>query len=303
MTPESQAITVIIPTTAAPERHDFIRRAIESVLTQQGVEVGVLLVANGACCDEAFLDTLRATPGLTILRRAKGSLPLALMAGRDAVETPFFGELDDDDIVLPGGLRRLLDSLVQNPEADWAVGNAIVRCPQGTDRQSLRDLDAIRADPLRAMMQSNWLLPGSALFRTDRVPTGIFADMPKYLEWTYLAIALTLRQAPIFLTEPVTVHHIGLSHSIDLSREATFGRVAAFKQLIAMPLPQTVNRPLKGKLGALHHSCSMEHLQDGEIRQAWSCHLKSLLYPGGLAYLSFTRYLLRGALPATATTS
>lgn len=303
MTQKSQAITVIIPTTAAPERHRFIRRAVESVLDQNGVEADVLLVANGARRDEAFLKSLEGTPRLTIMRRAEGSLPLALKAGREAITTPFFSELDDDDIILPDGLRRLLDSLVENPKADWAVGNTIVRCPKGRDNNSLHDLAAIRADPLQALMRSNWLLPGSALFRTARVPASIFADMPKYLEWTYLGVALCLRGAPVFLPEPVTVHHVGLSHSIDLSREATFGRVAAFKQLIAMPLPSPVTRHFKGRLGALHHSCSMEHLRDGDVRQAWVCHLRSLLHPGGWAYLSFTRYLLRGALPAASLSS
>lgn len=303
MPQKTQAITIIIPTTAAPERHAHLRRALESVLTQEDVEVSVLLVANGGRCDEAFLKEQRGTPGLTILRRTEGSLPLALKVGRGEIKTPFFGELDDDDIFLPGALRRLLDGLKDNPQADWIVGNVIVRCPLGEERLALHDFDTIRADPLRALMADNWLYPGSALFRTDRVTYDIFANIPKYLEWTYLALALGVNQPPAFLTEPVTVHHIGLSHSIDLSREATFGRIAAIKHLIAMPLPRPITRLLKGKLASLHHSCSLQHLLDGERRQAWACHLKSLGYPGGWIYFSFTRHLLRGALPATAPSS
>lgn len=292
-------VTIIIPTTAAPERRDYLLRSIDSTLTQADADVSVLVVANGDRTDVALLSRLDAMPGVTIVREPVASLPRALEIGRRHVETPLFGEIDDDDVFLPSALRVLQDALAQDPDADAVIGNALLRQDGAPDITSIPDVEQVQRDPFRALLRANWMVPGSALYRADRVPPAAFANIPRFLEWTYLATLLCLDHAVSFVAEPVVVHHLGHPFSIDASREAPYGRVTALNEILGLSLPRDIRRLFRRKLAAAFHHCSSLCLEEREMGRALGFHLGSLCYPGGWRYLPYSRYLLTPSQLAT----
>ena len=78
-------VSVIVPTVAS--RAACVGRALDSVLAQKDVRVDPIVVANGPDCDP------------------------------DLVDSPYFAELGDDDLLLPGALAaRMLG--VEMPNVD-----------------------------------------------------------------------------------------------------------------------------------------------------------------------------------------
>jgi hypothetical protein len=64
-------------------------------------------------------------------------------------------------------------------------------------------------------------------------------------------------------------------------------------RMLACQPPAEIARQLQRKRGAAWHDASVLAWQAGRRREAFSCHAHSLLHPGGLRYLSYTRHLLR----------
>jgi glycosyltransferase involved in cell wall biosynthesis len=267
-------ITIMIPTTATRRRRDFLQRSIDSALTQSGVCVSVLVIANGNQCDENLLSELGRTPGVTVIREPVASLPRALEIGRNNIDTPMFGEIDDDDQFLPSALRALLDGFGQNTDADVVVGKAVLRHNHAADTMSI------------------WLVPGSGLFRSDRVPPTVFVGIPKFLEWTFLATALCLNHKIAFVPDTVVVHHVGLPFSMDTSAEMPFGRIEGLQKILTLPLPEEIRCGFRRKLASTYHHCSNLCLNKREFAAALGLHINSLIHPGGWRYFPYARHLL-----------
>lgn len=283
-------ITVLIPTIATRARTPHLWKAINSVRAQRGVQVRIVVVANGAASDTGLLARLGERDDIAVLRSPVADFPNALRIGRKAVETAFFAELDDDDELTPDALAQRLELIQRDPDVDVVVSNGRIR-KGDVEELSIPDIAAVRADPLRSLLRRNWLLPGSALFRTARVPIDWFDTIPRCLEWTWLGLNLSLHCRIAFLDQPAVVHYADLPFSTDASRHCQFERVNALRALFALPVPADVRRRLRTKLGDALHSVSALHRAEGEWRTAWARHLESLTLPGGWRYLLYTRYL------------
>jgi hypothetical protein len=222
----------------------------------------------------------------------EASLPLALQIGREHVRTQFFSILDDDDFFLPNGLSHLYRGFRRYPEAHAIIGNAIMRRDGCEDSLNTPDFSLVRTEPLRTLVNNNWLVPGSALFRTEAIPETSFANIVKYLEWTYLAAVLCKRHTLAFISEAVVVHHLGRPLSLDQSPEALFGRIRGLQAMLSLPLPNNVKHEFRRRLSAHFHDCSEECLRQENLFPAVRYHLHSLVRPGGWRYVSYTRHLL-----------
>jgi glycosyltransferase involved in cell wall biosynthesis len=285
------SVTVIIPTLALRERADLIQRAVGSVLSQEGVRATPLLIVNGDRHDAELVRSLRADPRVKIVRRAEKGIPLALKAGRALVTSPWFGSLDDDDLLLPGALATRVDALAQHPEIDVVVSNGF-KCGTYGDTLLIQDVAAVRRDPLGTLLEGNWLLPGSWLCRTDIAPADLFEKMPRHLECTYLAVRFATSGRMLFLAEPMIKWSATTPDSAAKSPEYRAGHVAGLKQILELPLPRSFRAGLRRKLSAAYHRVSGDCLAAGRIRDAWRWHLASLVEKGGTRYLPYTRRLV-----------
>jgi glycosyltransferase involved in cell wall biosynthesis len=295
MTPEAgtKSITVILPTLARAERREKLHRALASVLAQEGVRAIPLVVVNGAERDPDLVRELLADRRIRVLTIDDTGIPAAFTAGYAAVDTRYVSGLDDDDLLLPGALARRLAVLERRPDLDSVVTNGYRR-EDGGDSLHVTDAAQVQRDPLRSLLVANWLLPGSWLARTDRIGADVFRDMPRYLECTYLALRLASTGRMLFLEDPTVVWHTDHAGSASKSREFQLGEEAGLRRILTLDLSPDLRAGIHRKIAGACHGVAGRHLRDGNRREAWRWHLRSLRAPGGWRYFLFTRHLFFG---------
>jgi hypothetical protein len=286
MPDRADAITVIIPTLALSERAEFLKRAIESVLSQD-VRAVPLVVLNGLRKDRQLVAALERDKRVRVVRLSLADLPGALRAGRSHVDTPLFTALDDDDVLLPFALRLRRNALAERPEYAAVVTNGWRRDARG-DVLHVPSFDEVRRDPLRNMLKCNWLLPGAWLGRTHAFQCEVFERMPRYLECTYLGVRLATTHRTCFLDVPTVAWSVNTPGSMSKSREYVFGQEEAIRRILEIDLPADVRRRFRQKLADAQHFAARLHLEEGNRRAAWACHLRSLRQPGSWRLLRLT---------------
>lgn len=294
--PDVSGIPVLVPTLATSERGDYLLRALDSIRRQQGCRGLPVVIVNGDRHDEVVVATIEAMPGVRLLRVPDAHMGAALAAGRRSLNSEFFAELDDDDELLPHALSTRLARLRGAGDLDVVVSNGLLRSPTG-ERQSMPQVDVVARQPLASLMASNWLIPGAALFRTSAIPAEWFAAMPRYLEWTSLALRLCQSRRIAFLGEPTVIHHEGHEFSVDASTAARLGSPAAFDVLLALDLPAEIRRQLRRKQSASFHHAAETCRASGDLGAAWRAHAASLMSVSGWRFLPYTRRLLWGRSP------
>jgi hypothetical protein len=176
------------------------------------------------------------------------------------------------------------------------VSNGIARGESG-DHPLLRSAAELLRDPLGALAGGTWLSPGGALFRTDAIGPELFEGMPRFLEWTYLALQIARERHVSFLDEPGFVHHVDRPDSLWGSRECARRLPEALQTVLALELPPRLRRSFEERLTEAFHGAADEALARGERRSAWRAHARSLAGRRGWRYLPFTARLL-GTTPA-----
>jgi hypothetical protein len=224
------------------------------------------------------------------VERPEAGIPGALLAGRESVTTPWFGELDDDDMLLPRALAPRVQALMERPDATAVVTNGYRRTGGG-DELHVTVPGKVQRDPFGQLLEKNWLLPGSWLCRTSEVGPDVFADMPRFLECTYMAVRFAMSGRMMFLAEPTVIWHAGHAGSASWSRPHRLGAADALERLLTLSLPPAFRAGVRRKLAEACHANADIHRQEGNRREAWRWHLRSLRAPGGFRYLAFTRYL------------
>jgi glycosyltransferase involved in cell wall biosynthesis len=283
-------VSVILPTVALASRAACLGRALESVLAQEGVRVDPIVVANGPDCDHDLLSALVRRRDIRLLRRRESGLGAAITAGRGLVDAPYFAELDDDDLLLPGALAARVARMETDRRVDAVVTSGYLRSARG-DVLSVSDIAQCADDPLRAVIDRMWLKPGAGLFRTATISAAYFEGMPPYLEWTYLAVRLALERRIAFLDTPTFVYSEDTPRSLSKSPEYVRRQPEALRAVLRLPLPSDVRRALRRKYVAALHGASVNDLGQGRRTEAWKWHLRTLLHLYGWRYLTYTRHL------------
>jgi hypothetical protein len=295
MSSADRAVTVIVPSRGLAERLDQLREAIESIATQRDVCATPLVVLNGSGVSPQVEAVLQGDRRVRVVKRVEASLPGAYVAGRQAVETPWFATLDDDDLLLPGALARRVDEMERRPEHAVVVTNGYRR-DGGQDVLNIQPPLDVAADPLRALFKRNWLLPGSWLCRSTMVGPSLFEGMPRCLECTFLAARFASELRMVWIDEPTVIYNVGSPLAITRSREYVVGQMDALRTILALPLPDDVRRLLHSRVAAAYHDAADHDWRAGALRSAWQWHVASLQEPGGWRHITFTRHLLRKML-------
>lgn len=283
--------TIIVGTLARRERGPSLRRAIASLIPQAGPAPAILVVVNGRQADPAVLAALAGRTEVELLQIPQESFGVALLAGRQAVRTRYFGFLDDDDEYLPGGLARRMEALLAEPAADLVVTNGLSRTDRG-DFPAYHNLPAVAADPLGALFRESWLASCGGLFRTDRVPVTLFADSHPYFEWSWLAFRLATAGARIAVLDEATFVVNDTPGSASKEPRALLSAVAYYRRLLSLPQRPDLKGIIDRRLCRALHCLADHQMQTGQIPAAWRHHWASLRSPGGWRHLSFSLRLL-----------
>ena len=289
------AVTIIIPTRGLRERAASLAAAIESAWGQCDVRPVVIVALNGPRRDPLVECSLRTDPRVTLVVSERASLPAALSTGRALVETPWFTALDDDDLLVPNALSMRLRALDEHRDCAAVVTNGWRRSG-AADTLHVLPHENVSADPLRAMLAHNWLLPGSWLCRSDCVGTDVFDAMPDFLECTYLGLRLASEHRLVWLDTPSVIYTVGSPGAESRSRAYVLGQVAALRRIIALPLPHDVRRTLRARIAGAYHAAANHEREIGALGEAWRWHARSLLEPSGWRYAPFMRHLVRDTM-------
>ena len=284
------SIAVIVCTLAEARRRNAIFRALQSIRSQRCVNVIPIIVANGNRFDPSLLAELKARSDLRFSYIEQGSLPAAMQHGRAMVDTPFFCFLDDDDEYLPDGLHGRVVPMLANEEVDGVVGSGYRFDARTRSSSGWKGGPATSDEALRMLLTDNWLTSCSGLYRSGRVDTHFFADIPPYVEWTYLAYKLCTTRKIEFVSLPGHLIHDSEA-SASKSRTYQTAQAAGLRQVLHLPMPSEIRMRLREKYGSALHVIADHYRRDGRFGTAWGFHLKSLMQPGGLRYLPYTRKL------------
>jgi glycosyltransferase involved in cell wall biosynthesis len=286
---ENARATVIIPTTCAADRKSQLLRAIASLTQQDGGAPKIVVVVNGDRYDGGLLTSLHDHKELVVHRLEVASVAAARHYGRKAVTTEYFGFLDDDDEFLPDALSSRLAAFEADPSADVVITNGEYRGERG-DRPYLPAFDRIGADPLRALMDINWLPSCGGLFKAASVDESYFANMPDYFEWFSLAFRLALKTRLRFV-DHVTYRVNETRGSASKSERYLLSEPQVLEGLREQCSRADIRQQMAVKISAALHDIADHYLRSGARREALLYHLRSLAW-GGWRYVPFTRRLL-----------
>jgi glycosyltransferase involved in cell wall biosynthesis len=288
----SPLVSVIVPTMAAAQRGELLKRAVASIRASSALPLQIIVVVNGNRRDAAVCAWLEQQPDVRTEYVDSPSAPGAILRGRELVQTPYFSMLDDDDEYLPGATDKKLAALQADAQADFLVANAYI-CLNGVDRMLYKRLEEVSADPLASLMLFNWLHNGNALYRSASVGADFFRDYHPYAEWTWLAFKLvTGAKRVATLDMPVFRYHdtVGSLSKSGLYMQAL---LPLLQRMLDSTPPPHIARMIQRKRSAAYHDASVQAVRDGRRSEAWKHHLHSLVLNGGLRYISYTRHLLR----------
>jgi glycosyltransferase involved in cell wall biosynthesis len=286
-------IEVIIPTLCDSKRGPLLLRAIDSVVSQDGVHGLPVVVVNGSRFDPAYLDRLRQRSDIRLIQIPEPSLFLARRRGFDALRGEVFAILDDDDIFLPGALKRRLEVLQTDPTCDWVVTNGVFVAPNG-EQPFIPDIEAARRDPFGTLLDHCWLCSAGNLFRRSAVAADIF-DATRSMDLTYIAFRLLAEGRKVVFVDDSTFRYFYYPDSTSKQDDYNLPAAEAIQTMMALPVPGWVRRGLAGKYRRAMHDIASYHYCRGEMGSAWQAHLRSLGgVPEFFRYAAFTRKLLVG---------
>jgi glycosyltransferase involved in cell wall biosynthesis len=118
-TPESPRVAVVVPCFNDGATLD---ETLESIQGQD--EPVELVVVDDGSTDPATLETFDRLErdGITVIHQANAGLGAARMTGVAATSAPFILPVDADDVLLPGAVGALADTLAGRPDAAAAWG-------------------------------------------------------------------------------------------------------------------------------------------------------------------------------------
>jgi glycosyltransferase involved in cell wall biosynthesis len=290
----AQAVTVIVRTMADQRRKASLLRALDSARAASAQSVCFVVVVNGQRRAPDVIRALEAMDDVLMVSLTEASLIQALIVGRQNVKTPFYCCLDDDDEFLPGAIDIRLAPMLIDPTIDIVTTNGYLNT-EGVDTIARKHMDLICSQPLRALFAGNWLSSCSFMFRSESVGMQYFEDIHPYVEWTWLAFILILDGRKITVIDEPTFRVNNTGGSASKSFEYTAAHQSLYRRMLSRSPPPEVKRLIRVRIGDLLHAEAENLWRINKIGSAWRVHLRSLAYPGGLRYLTFSRRLLSSA--------
>ena len=289
----TEDVSVIIPTLAEQHRFERLQRCIASIRDSSVKRCTIIAVVNGSRSSTEVIQWLKDQKDIRLIIEPTPSAPNAVRIGRETVQTPFFSTLDDDDEYLPGSTDLKLSVLLSHPEADLVVTNGLNNW-DGRDERFYTHLSSVSADPLGTLFEANWLHNCNALYRSERIPPMYFRDTPPFAEWTWLAYRLALDGKRILTLDEPCFRYNCTPASLSQSQVYRAAYPPLFKRMLDCNPPARIRKLIQRRLSAALHDRSADCLASGDYLEALQAHVQSLILPGGLRYLSYTRRLLPG---------
>jgi glycosyltransferase involved in cell wall biosynthesis len=119
---------------------DTLPAALDSILSQEGVDLEFIVVDDGSTDDSAAIldEAARKDPRLKIVHKRNEGLTRALIDGCALATAPWIARQDADDVSLPGRLAALQALVARHPDAVLLASSARCLGPKGEDLRTVR---------------------------------------------------------------------------------------------------------------------------------------------------------------------
>jgi glycosyltransferase involved in cell wall biosynthesis len=291
--PTEKTVSVIIPTMCEASRSVLIHRAIESVLTQSGVIVEILIIINGNRYDQQLAATLKTNSRLNLIWLDVANVSTARYKGVCHAQGEYFCFLDDDDEFLPGALQGRVSLFTGHNDVDIVVTNGFEH-RSGIDSPlvTLDSSNEIMKDLGGSFLRTNWFSSPAALFKSKTIDSELFNFNYKYFEWTYLFFLLLSKDKRFHYDEMLSFRKYEDNPlSVSKSLEYATDYPVFLQSLKMMPLDPIIKSKINDKYVTALNTRSNFELNQGLLLRAWISHFRCLAN-GGWQYLPYTRHLI-----------
>lgn len=199
-------ISVIIP---AYNAQRYLRQALESVLSQCGVEIEVVVVDDGStdATPDIVAEYVSHDIRVRLLRRENGGLGAARNSGVNASVGEWVTFLDSDDVLLPDALAALL-SEIGSTGCDIVVGRIVRDMEMGAvcrQKGMVKVVDAGEAVAM-TLYQNKGMEPSAcgklyrrSIFETERFAEGLwYEDLDFFYRAYFAAGRIVVTDVPVY---------------------------------------------------------------------------------------------------------
>ena len=205
----------------------FIRRAVESVLSQTMPPAEFVVVNDGSKPEEAaFLHSLALELHFTVLDKENGGQGSARNAGVAATASPFICFLDQDDVFLPDHIEVLRNAVPPGGRFGWAYADLIEADGEAqVVRTSIAKTHGVhpKTDVLQLIREDMFVLPSASIISRPAFESVGGFD-PQFMGYEDDDLFLRMFRANytnVFVDRPVTIwcmHPASTSFSMRMSR-------------------------------------------------------------------------------------
>jgi len=291
-------ISIIIPTGCETSRCEVLNRSIDSVLSQKGVALELILVLNGPRVDDQVAEQLHQHANIRIIRLPDGNVSLARLAGIRAVRGELFCFLDDDDEFLSGALKIRVSTMRSIRDADVVVTNGLIREIEDQPMVSEAFAKDIKANLPKSILKINWFASAASTFRKAAIEESLFDFPYRYFEWTFLFFSLIANKKNLLYIHNITYRkYENTPLSVSKSDAYLLSCPSVLLDVLRLPISIPLKTGVKRKLCSALNAVSKLHRRRNEFLSAWISHLRCLKY-GGWRFAPYTWTLMRGLFSA-----
>jgi glycosyltransferase involved in cell wall biosynthesis len=193
-------VTIVTPCLNA---RATIEQALASV-RDQGVEH---VVVDGGSTD-GTLDVLRAAEGLRWISEPDDGLADAMNKGIAMATGEVIGQLNADDVLLPGAVDRVRAAFAQRPQAEWLTAPCLIVDADGREIRSFVTRYKrffLRRYSRRSLLVQNYVqAPSTFVRRSAYAAVGPYDGRFRYSLDYDMWLRLAERGDPIVLDEPLS---------------------------------------------------------------------------------------------------
>lgn len=203
-------VSVIFPTYNRP---NYLREAVDSILTQEFADFELLIVDHGSGPETAAILSSYSDPRMRTWRfeenRGSEGCPFCFLGAQ--AKGRYIVLFSDDDRILPGFLEKRVCVLDAHPECGFVYGSAEIINGQGkrTGRHDFgqpKEADDFDSAPFRELFIGNRICMPSGMFRREFMPLfkQPFAVLNDWAFWLEIAH----RSKGAFLRHPTLEYRI-----------------------------------------------------------------------------------------------